>query len=65
MTKKDYIALAKLINGATLVSQVEFRDIPGKYMTAIDKDHFVNKLCGFLKSDNPNFDEVKFRKAIS
>jgi hypothetical protein len=53
MTKKDYKAIAAIINGSTLVS------FPGN----IDKLELVDMLCVMLKNDNPNFDADKFKTA--
>jgi hypothetical protein len=60
MTKQDYIKLAELIK--------ENSDNIGDSDNQINKfviykDSFLNGLCGVLKSDNPRFDEVKFREA--
>ena len=32
-------------------------------MFVIEQAEFINGLCDFLKQENPNFDEVKFREA--
>ena len=53
MTKKDYIALAKLIKDETIPNNPKH----------INKDGFLVSLCIYLKSDNPNFNESKFREA--
>ena len=57
MTKKDYIKLANLIKTTKIISTDHYTLLP--YIS------FVDGLIEILKSDNPNFDEVKFRKAIS
>ena len=50
MTKKDYIAIAKILN---------------KYSWK-DSDHMILlKLCQYFKEDNPNFDADKFLDMIS
>ena len=58
MTKKDYITLAKLISkhrtSANLRRGITF---------VIKKGEFMIDLCEYLKQDNPNFDEIKFREA--
>jgi len=57
LTKKDYWALVEVINKAT----------KGNYVSgprAVDRGLLVNYLCQWLHSDNPNFDESKFRAAI-
>jgi hypothetical protein len=57
MSKKDYIALAKLIkeNRQTIGY--------GKTGDIISVGLFIDNLCQYLKSDNPNFNESKFREA--
>ncbi len=59
MTKKDYIALAAIIRKNTILWN------RGDLYVHLLQVPLVDDLCKFLKSDNPNFDEVKFRKAIS
>ena len=58
MTKKDYITLAKLISkhrtSANLRRGITF---------VIKKGEFMIDLCKYLKQDNSNFDEIKFREA--
>jgi len=58
MTKKDYITLAKLISkhrtSANLRRGITF---------VIKKGEFMIDLCEYLKQDNSNFDEIKFREA--
>ena len=58
MTKKDYIALAKLIkdNGTMAILR---HGITHVLITGT----FINSLCEYLKKDNPNFNEIKFREA--
>ena len=58
MTKKDYIALAKLIKENT--STIETSEF---FFYTIQKDSFLDDLCIYLQSDNPNFNESKFREA--
>lgn len=58
MTKKHFIKLAELIKNNGRMASV--RNNP---MFVIDKHEFMNDLCDFLKQENPNFDEVKFRQA--
>jgi len=52
MTKKDYVALAKII-----------RDSHMGTPNALDYPKFMNDLLPFLKADNPRFDVGKFLKA--
>lgn len=58
MTRKHYIKLAKLVKeNTTLANQrsgIKF---------VINRGEFMNGLCDLLKSENPNFDERKFREA--
>ncbi len=58
MTKKHFIKLAELIKDNGRMASV--RNNP---MFVIDKREFMNDLCDFLKQENPNFDEDKFREA--
>ena len=58
MSKKDYIALAKLIKG----NAIHFEDKPD-VSSYIKYGGFLFDLCQYLKSDNPNFNESKFREA--
>ena len=52
MTRKHFIKLAKLVkDNTTLANQksgIKF---------VINRGEFMNELCDFLKSENPNFDE--------
>tara|TARA_B000000557_G_scaffold257037_1_gene249909 strand:+ start:2128 stop:2340 length:213 start_codon:yes stop_codon:yes gene_type:complete len=58
MTKKHFIKFAKLIKDNTTLangrSGIKF---------VINRGEFMNGLCDLLKSQNPNFDERKFREA--
>mgnify|MGYP001193928061 CR=1 FL=1 len=58
MTRKHFIKLAKLVkDNTTLANQrsgIKF---------VINRGEFMNGLCNLLKSENPNFDEKKFREA--
>jgi hypothetical protein len=58
MTKKDYIALAKIIKSNGTMANLR-RGITHVITTGT----FMNSLCEYLKNDNSNFDEVKFREA--
>tara|TARA_Y100001938_G_scaffold69878_1_gene96911 strand:- start:238 stop:435 length:198 start_codon:yes stop_codon:yes gene_type:complete len=58
MTRKHFIKLAELIkNSSTLANQ------RSGIRHVLDRGDFMDGLCNFLKKENPNFDEVKFRKA--
>ena len=58
MTKKDYIALANLIdkNGTLAL-------IRGNITHVITRATLMYDICAYLKKDNPKFNEVKFREA--
>ena len=58
MTKKDYIALAKL-----LTKHKTMANLKRGVTHVIKKGEFMIDLCEYLKQDNPNFDEIKFREA--
>jgi len=58
MTKKDYIALAKIIKTNGTVANLK-RGITHVITTGT----FMNSLCEYLKNDNPSFNEIKFREA--
>ncbi len=58
MTKKDYIALAKIIK-----TNGKIADLSTGFTHILITGSFMNELCQYLKNDNPNFDEVKFREA--
>jgi len=58
MTKKDYIALANLIDkNGTLVNTK--RGITHVIIRAT----LMYDICEYLKKDNPKFNEIKFREA--
>jgi hypothetical protein len=56
MTKKDYIALAKIIKDNTMIHTIH---------QPFNKTGFMEDLCQYLKSDNPLFNETKFREACN
>ncbi len=58
MTRKHFIKLANLVKDNSRMANV--RNAP---MFVINQNEFVTQLCEFLKQENPNFDEVKFRQA--
>ena len=58
MTRKHFIKLAQLIKDNERLAIVR-----NKPMFVIEAGNFVNDLCDFLKQENSNFDEVKFREA--
>jgi len=58
MTRKDYIAIARMIKDNGRVAMV--RNNP---LFVIDRAKFIDELCLSFKQDNPNFNEIKFREA--
>tara|TARA_R110002050_G_scaffold251574_1_gene389829 strand:+ start:285 stop:488 length:204 start_codon:yes stop_codon:yes gene_type:complete len=58
MTKKDYIALANLIDKNETLVQTK-RGITH----VIKRAEFMYDICEYLKKDNPKFNEIKFREA--
>jgi hypothetical protein len=64
MTKKDYIALANIIKKNTVETELAGQYSESNcYRLDLPVKQFMNDLCRLLKSDNPHFDEDKFRKA--
>ena len=56
MTKKDYIAIAKVINELpSLPTTTEFE--------LVRKASLVARLARYFEQDNPRFDSAKFDKA--
>ena len=58
MTKKDYIALANLIDKNETLVQTKRGITP-----VIIRSTFMYDICKYLKKDNPKFNEIKFREA--
>jgi hypothetical protein len=58
MTRKHFIKLAEMIKNNGRLASV--RNNP---LFVIEKSTFMNELCDFLRQENPNFDERKFREA--
>ena len=58
MTRKHFIKLAEMIKNNGRLASV--RNNP---LFVIEKSTFMNDLCDFLRQENPNFDEKKFREA--
>ena len=56
MSKKDYIAIAKIIKLWSYNSSCDKIIVIGQF-------GFVEDLIEYLKRDNPRFDEKKFREA--
>ena len=64
MTKKDYIALAKIIKDNTKIIRDYLTTVNGEPKVVgivLFREQFINQLCGILGSDNPRFNEVMFR----
>lgn len=57
MTRKDYVAIAEVMNN--LVKKIEGRTTEGK---AVDKA--VTDLCELFLSENPRFDTIRFIEAV-
>ena len=58
MTRKDYKAIAKIVEGNTCVQLIQKH--PGHYIL---KDTFIPQLADYLKGENPLFDRDKFYEA--
>ena len=58
MTKKDYIVLADIIKNNSTMANLR-RGVTHVLISGT----FINNLCEYLKKDNPNFNEIKFREA--
>lgn len=58
MTKKHFTKLAQIIKSSSTLANGRqgIRHV-------LDRGDFMNDLCAFLKKENPNFDEIKFRQA--
>ena len=54
MTKKDYKAIAYIIN-----DNLSYEGIGEPF------NKFIAQLCEYFKMDNPRFNETKFRNAIA
>ena len=60
MTRKDYTAIARAINEATIVSE------DGKHIdepSTVSLSGLINKLSAVMVRDNPNFDVERFHEA--
>ena len=58
MTRKDYKAIARMIDENSTVANLR-----GGITHVIKSGNFVNELCEYLQEDNSKFNEVKFREA--
>ena len=55
MTRKDYVKIAKVINGSTAIYSDE----------TVLKNHLISELCVIFEEDNPNFDRTRFLTACN
>ena len=53
MSRKTYVAVAKIIKSNTIVKS-------GKMLPTLNKTALVSELCTMFKADNNNFDAVRF-----
>ena len=53
MTRKTYIAVAKIIKSNTIVKS-------GKMLPTLNKTALVSELCTMFKADNSLFDKQRF-----
>ena len=60
MTRKDYVKIAKAINGSTAI----YSDLTLSIETVL-KNYLISELCVIFKEDNPNFDNSRFIKACN
>ena len=58
MHKKQIEELAEIIQQSSILANQR-----GKIKHVLDRQTFMLALCDFLKSENNNFDEFKFRQA--
>ena len=56
MTRKTYIAVAKIVKDNTLIKN-------GEMLPTINKTALVSELCTMLKADNSLFDSARFIEA--
>ena len=59
MTRKHFIKLANLIKNRACLTHAR----SGGLRHVLLRDEFMNELCKFLKEENQNFDERRFREA--
>ena len=55
MTRKDYVKIAKVINGSTAIYSDE----------TVLKNHLISELCVIFEEDNPNFNPSIFKDACN
>ena len=66
MTRKDYVTLAQILAEAVDAIRTEDRGDWGHGDAEIEEEGFrraVESLSGFLSTENPRFDEDRFRDA--
>ena len=56
MTRKTYIAVAKIVKDNTLIKN-------GEMLPTINKTALVSELCTMFKADNSLFDSARFIEA--
>ena len=56
MTRKDYIKIAKAINGSTSLNLSD---------EIVLKNNLISELCVIFEEDNPNFDRTRFLTACN
>ena len=54
-TKKDFIKIAEILNKNLANDEEQEQHI---------KEKMIKDFCEWFKSENPKFDEVKFREAV-
>lgn len=64
MTKKDYILIAGAIKQAKIfVKQLNAHELTDKFLAGVSQTE--RNITNALASENPRFDEVKFKKACN
>ena len=64
MTRKDYVATAKIIRNFfdACIDEEAFDDSP---INAMIHDHLIDEFIKMFSADNPNFDADKFWEACT
>jgi hypothetical protein len=60
MTRKDYIAIARVINDGALINCATQADVA---MNAATRAKIAHQLSDLMSHDNPRFDRSRFLKA--
>ena len=66
MTRKDYEALAKALSETRKFYEQGVPDdytVPQTYMVATTVQNIIERFSSYMKADNANFNEAKFRRA--